>query len=179
MANPTVRVGDVVPTGTFWYVPYTPETDDLAACGVPTKISTDAWKGKKVVLISVPGAFTPTCHANHLPPYIQKYDEFKAKGVDQIAVVTANDAFVMSGWGKALGFKDKTFPQILPLSDPTAAWTSQLGLSVDLSKANELGLGLRTSRFALILDDLKITYLGVEPARGVTVSGADAVLAAL
>lgn len=70
-------------------------------------MSTDEWKGKKVVIFSVPGAFTPTCHVNHLPPYIQKYDEFKSKGVDVIAVVAANDVFVMSGWGRVEGLKDK------------------------------------------------------------------------
>ncbi|KAI0076488.1 Redoxin [Panus rudis PR-1116 ss-1] len=174
MSAPTVKVGDTVPECTFWYVPYTPESDDLAACGIPTKLSTDAWKGKKVVLFSVPGAFTPTCHVNHLPPYLQKYDEFKAKGVDTIAVIAANDPFVMSGWAKATGLKDK----ILALSDADAEWSAKLGLDVDLS-GRGMGFGKRTARFAIVLDDLKVKYIGVEPGPGVSVSGADAVLAAL
>ncbi|TFK47285.1 Redoxin [Heliocybe sulcata] len=168
----TVKVGDTIPKGTFSYVAYTPELEDGLACGVPTTLSTDEWKGKKVVIFSVPGAFTPTCHANHLPPYLKKYDEFKAKGVDAIAVVAANDPFVMSGWARVSGLKDK----ILALSDTNAQWSASMGLSVDMSSR---GFGTRTNRYALVIDDLVIKYIGVEPAPGVTVSGADAVLAAL
>ncbi|PPQ80125.1 hypothetical protein CVT25_001424 [Psilocybe cyanescens] len=157
----SVKVGDTIPEGTFKYVPYTPDLES----GVTTTLSTNEWKGKKVVLFSVPGAFTPTCHVNHLPPYIQKYDEFKAKGVDVIAVVAANDPFVMSGWGR-----------ILALSDTDAQWNKKLGLTLDLT---DKGLGLRTARYALIIDDLVIKYFGPEPGPGVTASGADAVLAAL
>ncbi|ESK94223.1 thioredoxin-dependent peroxidase [Moniliophthora roreri MCA 2997] len=166
---PSINVGDTVPEGTFSYVPYTPELEN----GVTTKLDIHKeWKGKKVVLFSVPGAFTPTCHVNHLPPYIQKYDEFKAKGVDVVAVVAANDAFVMSGWGRVEGVKDK----ILTLSDANAQWSNSLNLTVDLS---HLGFGTRTARYALIINDLKVEYVGVEPAPGVTVSGADAVLSKL
>ncbi|EIW75490.1 thioredoxin-dependent peroxidase [Coniophora puteana RWD-64-598 SS2] len=172
MPAPKVSVGDEIPQGTFKYVPYTPELDDHAICGVPTTLSTDAWKGKKVVLFAVPGAFTPTCHINHLPPYLEKHDEFKAKGVDVIAVVAANDAFVMSGWARVEGLKDK----ILALSDANAEWSAKLGLDQDLSA---VGFGTRTGRYALIIDDLKIQYVEVEQERGVTVSGADAVLAKL
>lgn len=168
----TIKVGDKIPSGTFKYVPYTPELDDALACGVPTTLSTDEWKGKKVVLFSVPGAFTPTCHANHLPPYIKKYDEFKAKGVDVIAVVAANDPFVMSGWARVSGLKDK----ILALSDTNAEWSGSMGLSADMSAR---GFGIRTARYALVIDDLVVKYIGVENAPGVTVSGADAVLANL
>ncbi|TFK83424.1 Redoxin [Polyporus arcularius HHB13444] len=172
---PTVNVGDAVPQGTFVHVPYTPELEQHSACGIPTKISTDAWKGKKVVLFAVPGAFTPSCHANHAPPYLAKVPELKAKGVDVVAVVSANDPFVLSGWSRILGFGDK----ILALSDPDAKWSSELGLDVDLSGLG-IGLGKRTTRYAIVLDDLKIKYLGVEPdPTQVTVSGVDAVLAAL
>ncbi|OCB89458.1 6-phosphogluconate dehydrogenase C-terminal domain-like protein [Sanghuangporus baumii] len=142
------------------------------ACGIPIQLKTDDWKGKKVVLFSIPGAFTPTCHVNHLPGFLKKYDEFKAKGVDVIAVVAANDPFVMSGWGRVEGVQDK----ILCLSDTSAQWSKSLGLSIDLS---ERGLGVRTARYALIINDLKVEYTGVESAPGVTVSGADAVLASL
>ncbi|KAF9042947.1 peroxiredoxin [Panaeolus papilionaceus] len=164
----TINVGDTIPEGSFKYVPYTPELES----GVTTSLSTNEWKGKKVVLFSVPGAFTPTCHINHLPPYIQKYDEFKAKGVDVIAVVAANDPFVMSGWARVEGLKDK----ILALSDTDAKWSKGLGLDKDLSS---FGLGTRTWRYALVLNDNVVEYLGVEPGPGVSVSGADAVLAKL
>ncbi|PCH37154.1 thioredoxin-dependent peroxidase [Wolfiporia cocos MD-104 SS10] len=169
---PTIKVGDVIPEGTFSYIAYTPELDDATACGIPTKLSTSEWKGKKIVIFSVPGAFTPTCHVNHLPPYLEKYDQFKAKGVDAIAVLAANDAFVMSGWARSVGLKDK----ILALSDTEAKWSKSLGLDKDLSS---IGFGTRTDRYAIILDDLKVKYVEVEPGSEVTVSGADAVLAAL
>jgi len=169
---PSIALEDRIPEGTFKYVPYTPEQEDHLVCGIPISLSTNEWKGKKVVLFSVPGAFTPTCHINHLPPYIQKYDEFKAKGVDVIAVIAANDPFVMNGWARFEGLKDK----ILPLSDTYAKWSSELGLTLDLT---ERGLGIRTNRYALIIDDLVVKYVGVESAPVVTVSGADEVLAKL
>ncbi|KAJ7100885.1 1-Cys peroxiredoxin isozyme [Mycena belliarum] len=169
---PSIKVGDTIPKGEFGYIPYAPELEDNLACGVPGKISTDDWKGKKVVLFSVPGAFTPTCHTNHLPPYLAKHAEFKAKGVDVIAVVAANDLFVMSGWARFEGCKDK----ILALSDTYAKWSESLGLSVDLT---ERGLGLRTARYAMIIDDLVVKYIEVESAPGVSVSGAEAVLGKL
>ncbi|KAJ6468056.1 1-Cys peroxiredoxin isozyme [Mycena vulgaris] len=169
---PSIKVGDTIPKGEFGYIPWAPELEDNLACGIPSKITTDAWKGKKVVLFSVPGAFTPTCHTNHLPPYLQKYDEFKAKGVDVIAVIAANDLFVMSGWARFEGCKDK----ILALSDANAKWSAGLDLSIDLT---DKGLGVRTNRYAMIIDDLVVKYIEVEPAPGVSVSGADAVLAKL
>ncbi|PIL27094.1 hypothetical protein GSI_10234 [Ganoderma sinense ZZ0214-1] len=168
----TVKVGDIIPQGTFTYVPWSEELESHAACGIPIKLNTDEWKGKKVVLVAVPGAFTPMCHVNHLPPFLEKLDELKAKGVDVVAVVAANDAFVQSGWARFLRLKDK----ILALSDPNAKWSAQLGLSQDLSAVD---FGTRTKRYALIIDDLKVTYVGVETERAVTVSGADAVVAAL
>ncbi|KAJ7073890.1 1-Cys peroxiredoxin isozyme [Mycena amicta] len=169
---PSIKVGDTIPEGAFGYIPWSPALDDNLACGVPSKVSTNDWKGKKVVLFSVPGAFTPTCHTNHLPPYLQNYDEFKAKGVDVIAVVAANDLFVMSGWARFEGVKDK----ILALSDANAQWSASLNLSIDLT---DKGLGVRTARYALIIDDLVVKYIEQEPGPGVTVSGAEAVLAKL
>lgn len=168
----TIKIHDTISHGTFSYIPYSPELDDHSACGTPIVTTTDDWKDKKVVVFSVPGAFTPTCHINHLPPYVQRYQEFKDKGVDIIAVIAANDAFVMSGWTRFEKIGDK----ILGLSDVGAKWSATMGLSVDLSEA---GLGIRTKRYALYIDNLQVKYIGVEPARGVTVSGADAVLDAL
>ncbi|KAG2067728.1 thioredoxin-dependent peroxidase [Suillus decipiens] len=172
MVSLKISVGDTIPKGIFSTIPFTEELADHSVCGIPTTLSTDSWKGKKVVLFSVPGAFTPTCHVNHLPPYLAKYHEFKAKGVDVIAVIAANDPFVMSGWGRVEGLTDK----IITLSDPDAVWSNSLGLSIDLSS---VGFGVRTSRYAMIIDNLVVKYVEVEPARGVTVSGADAVLANL
>ncbi|KAI0691481.1 Redoxin [Cytidiella melzeri] len=171
----SVKVGDTVPTGKFATVYYVPELADHSACGAPTKLSTDAWKGKKVVIFAVPGAFTPSCHSNHLPPYLAKYDELKAKGVDVVAVLSNNDPFVLSGWTRVQNVGDK----IIALTDIDTAWSKALGLSVDLSGLG-IGLGVRTTRYAIIINDLKVEYIGVEedPTQ-VTVSGVDAVLAAL
>jgi len=168
----SIKVGDTIPQGTFPYVPYSPELDEIAACGIPKSLNTDEWKGKKVVLFGVPGAFTPTCHKNHLQGFIKKQEEIKAKGVDAIAVLAANDPFVMSGWLRFNGIKD----QIIGLTDTTAEWAKGLGLSLDLTAR---GLGIRTTRFAMILDDLKVTYIGIEEPGVVDASGADAVLAKL
>jgi len=168
----TIKAGDTIPEGTFSYIPWTPELENGLACGVPNKLSTEAWKGKKVVLVAVPGAFTPTCHANHLPPYVARIAELKAKGVDVVAFLAANDQFVMSGWGRFQGIKD----EILMLSDTNAEWSKQLGLDLDLT---ERGMGVRTKRYALILDDLKVKYVGVDLKPGLEETGFDGVLAHL
>jgi len=165
----SINVGDTVPSGTFKYIPWAEELETKIACGIPSEITTDAWKGKKVVIVSVPGAFTPTCHVNHLPPYLQKYDELRAKGVDAIYVLAANDCFVMSGWGIAQGLRDK----ITPISDTYAKWSESMGLSADLTA---MGLGIRTARYVLILDDLKVVSLEKEPGRGLTVTDVDTTL---
>ncbi|THH27138.1 hypothetical protein EUX98_g7047 [Antrodiella citrinella] len=171
----SIKVGDTLPTGTtFLHIPYQPE-ESFASCGIPVKVKTaEEWKGKKVVLVSVPGAFTSTCHQTHLPPYLEKSEEFKGKGVDVIAVFAANDPFVMSGWSKVSGLKDK----VLSLSDPEATFAKQIGWDIDLS-GRGIGLGTRVARGAIVLDDLKVVYVEREPGTDVSVSGADAVLAAL
>jgi len=163
-----LKVGDSFPSGvTFSYVPYTPQTGDITSCGIP--INYDAskeWAGKKVVLFSVPGAFTPGCSARHLPGYIQNLSALRSKGVDVVAVIAYNDAWVMSAWGKANGIKDDS---ILFLSDPGTAFSKQLGWTN----------GERTARYAMVIDNGKITYAEKEPGREVTVSSAEAVLAKL
>ncbi|KAF8621255.1 hypothetical protein AX15_007916 [Amanita polypyramis BW_CC] len=172
MAAATIKVGDVIPQGSFKYIPYSPDLDDHTACGSPITLSTDEWRNKKVVLFSVPGAFTPTCHKEHLPSFLKKHDELKQKGVDVIAVIAANDAFVMSGWARFEGVKDK----IIALSDTEAQWSASLGLSIDLQHA---GMGTRTARYVLIIDRLIVKYIGLEKEKGITVSGPAAVLAQL
>jgi peroxiredoxin len=143
------------------------------ADGMPEDITTgDLFGGKKVVLFAVPGAFTPLCSAQHLPGFIDKADEIKAKGVDSIVCMAVNDAFVMGAWAKDRGAGDK----VVMLADGNAELTKALGLEMDVSVA---GLGLRAQRFALIVDDGVVTKLAVEAPQKFEVSSADAILAAL
>lgn len=159
----TIKVGDTIPTGKLM----TPSADG------PREISTDEiFKGKKVVLFAVPGAFTPTCSAKHLPGFVEHAAEFKAKGVDTIACLAVNDAFVMKAWAKDQGVTD----QVLMLADGSGNFTKALGLELDLVAR---GLGMRAQRFALVADDGRVTHLGVEAPGGFDVSRAEAVLEAL
>ncbi|KAI9503585.1 peroxiredoxin type-2 [Coemansia spiralis] len=168
----TIKVGDVFPEAVLTYIPYDAKNPD--ACGLPQQLKThEAFKGKKVVLFAVPGAFTPTCSEAHMPEYVERIDELKSKGADIVACVASNDQFVMHAWGKSYNVKDN----ILMLSDANGELGSALGLVND-GTARRMG-PIRLARFAVILDDLKVVYLGVESAPGVTVSGASAVLAKL
>jgi alkyl hydroperoxide reductase 1 len=154
----------------FKYVPYREENSDVAACGIPIDYDTDKeFPSKKVVIVAVPGAFTPTCTENHIPPYIQKAQELKAKGVDDIIVLSANDPFVQAAWGKALGDKGK----LIFASDGNAAFSKSIGYTLDLTS---VGFGVRTSRYAIIVDHGKVAYAEQEPGKEVSVSGIDAVL---
>ncbi|KAH9459266.1 hypothetical protein Pst134EA_019420 [Puccinia striiformis f. sp. tritici] len=166
----SLKVGDTIPSGTFSYIPYTPELSSPTVCGNAIDLKSDQWKGKKIVLFGVPGAFTKTCSANHLPAYIKKADELKSKGISGIYCIASNDAFVMSGWGRLLGSNE----HVEMISDSTLKWLEEAGLTVDLTAH---GLGKRGTRFALVIDDLKVTYVGIEESPGsVSVSGVDAVL---
>lgn len=167
-----IKVGDVFPEAVLTYIPY--DASSPNACGLPQQLKThEAFKGKKVVLFAVPGAFTPTCSESHIPEYVQKVGDLKSKGADIVACVASNDQFVMDAWGKANNVKD----DILMLSDANGELGSALGLVND-GTARRMG-PIRLARFAMIIDDLKVVYVGVEPAPGVTVSGASAVLAKL
>ncbi|HWJ75278.1 MAG TPA: peroxiredoxin [Kaistia sp.] len=156
----TISVGERLPDAKFRMM--TPD-------GVVEKTTAEIFGGKKVVLFAVPGAFTPTCHNNHLPGYLDQGDAIKAKGVDEIAVVAVNDVFVMNAWAKATGGEGK----MLFLADGAGAFTKSLGLDVDLGPA---GLGVRSRRYAMVVEDGVVSALNVEDAPGVTVSGAAAVL---
>ena len=125
-----------------------------------------------MVLFAVPGAFTPTCSAKHLPGFVQHADAFKAKGVDTIVCMAVNDAFVMGAWGKDQGVGDK----VTMLADGSAAFTKALGLELDLMAR---GMGVRSQRIALVAEDGKVTHLAVEAPGGFDVSRAEAILAAL
>ena len=144
----------------------------MTAEGLKPVESGDVLGKGKVVLFAVPGAFTPTCNDHHLPGFVMQADEILAKGVDRIACVAVNDAFVMGAWGNAQGTGDK----ILMLADGSGAFTAAAGLELDLSGP---GLGTRSQRYAAILEDGVVKELFVEKDTGVNVSSADAVLKAL
>ncbi len=159
----TIKVGDTIPSMKMM----------AATADGPKEISTDEiFKGKKVVLFAVPGAFTPTCSNKHLPGFVQNADTMKARGVDTIACIAVNDVFVMGAWGKEQGTGEK----ITMLADGAAAFAKAIGLELDL---NARGMGWRSQRYALVAVDGKVTHLGVEPPGGFEASTAEAVLTAL
>ena len=159
----TIKVGDTIPSMKLM----TPTADG------PKEISTDEiFKGKKVVLFAVPGAFTPTCSAKHLPGFVQNADAILAKGADSIVCMAVNDPFVLAAWAKSQGVDGK----ITMLADGSGVFTKAMGLELDLVAR---GLGVRSQRFALIADDGKVTYLAIEPPGGFDVSRAESVLAHL
>lgn len=125
--------------------------------------------GRKVVLIGLPGAFTPTCTMNHLPGFIAAYEAIKAHGVDTVACTAVNDIHVMKAWAKALGAEGK----IIMLADGNAEFAKAVGLELDLTSA---GMGLRSRRYALVVDDGVVQAVNVETDRGVNESGAEAML---
>jgi peroxiredoxin len=159
----TIKVGDKLPQATFRV---------MTADGPAAKTTDELFKGKKVVLFAVPGAFTPTCHRNHLPGYVGKAAEIKEKGVDAIMVTSTNDVFVMDAWAKASGAAGT----IEFLADGNADFAKEIGLSMD---GSGFGLGTRSQRYAAIIDDGVITELMVESTPGLDVSSADSVLSKL
>ncbi len=132
----------------------------------------DLFKGKKVVLFAVPGAFTPTCSNQHLPGYIENADAIRAKGVDDIICMSVNDAFVMNAWAKDRGAGDK----VRLVADGNGDLSKALGLEMD---GTEIGFGLRCQRFSAVVEDGIVTKLAVEAPMKFEVSGAEAILAAL
>jgi len=171
-----IKVGDSFPEGIkFQYVPYTPETGDVNSCGIPEAYyASEKFANKKVVLFSVPGAFTPGCSAKHLPGFIKKLPELKEKGVDIVACIATNDAYVMSAWGKANGIKDDS---ILFLSDVGADFSKTIGDGWTIKDPKQPVE--RTARYALVIDHGKIIYAEKEPGGEVSVSSAENVLAKL
>jgi glutaredoxin/glutathione-dependent peroxiredoxin len=159
----TIKVGDRMPSGTLKVM-----TKDG-----PKDVSTDElFKGKKVVLFSVPGAFTPTCDAKHLPGFVQLADQIRSKGVDTIACMAVNDVFVMNAWGKHSGAGDK----VTMLADGNGDYAKALGLELD---ARKFGMGTRGQRFALVIDHGVLKSLNVEEPGQFKVSAADHVLGQL
>jgi glutaredoxin/glutathione-dependent peroxiredoxin len=159
----TIKVGDRMPEGKF----------KVMSDGGPKDLSTrELFSGKRVVLFSVPGAFTPTCNAKHLPGYLGLASQLRAKGVDTIACMAVNDVFVMGAWGKASNCGD----QVLMLADGNGDYARALGLELD---ARAHGLGLRGQRFALVVNDGTVEQLNVEPPGQFSVSSAEHVLGQL
>jgi glutaredoxin/glutathione-dependent peroxiredoxin len=159
----TIKAGERMPSG---------KLKTMTADG-PKDVSTDElFKGKKVVLFSVPGAFTPTCDAKHLPGFLQNADALKAKGVDTIACMAVNDVFVMNAWGKHSNAGDK----VLMLADGNGDYARALGLELD---ARGFGMGTRGQRFAIIVDDGVATTVNVEAPGQFKVSAAEYLLGQL
>lgn len=158
-----IKVGDRIPAGTLTLI-----TKDG-----PQKVSAEEFfKGRKVVLFSVPGAFTPTCDAKHLPGFVEKAGDLKAKGVDAIACMAVNDAFVMKAWGKA----QNTDGKVEMIADGNAEYTKALGLDMD---ASGYGMGIRGQRFSLVVNDGVVKQVNVEQKGEFKVSSAEHVLTQL
>ncbi len=159
----SIQAGEKMPSGAFGVM-----TD-----AGPGAVSTDEFfGGKKVVLVSVPGAFTPTCSMNHLPGFVEHADEILAKGVDTIACMAVNDVFVMDAWGKDRDVGDK----VSMLADGNGEYAKALGLEMD---GTAFGMGMRGQRFAIVVDDGVASHVAVEEAGKFEVSSAEAVLAIL
>ena len=160
-----IKVGDRIPSANFTV---------MTAEGPKPKSTDDIFKGKKVVLFAVPGAFTPTCHKNHLPGFVKNAAAIKAKGIDTIAVTGVNDAFVMDAWKSASGADGKID---YFLADGSADFAKAIGLTADL---NARGLGTRSQRYAMVVDNGVVKMLNVEDAPGkAEISGADNMLKGL
>ena len=157
----TIKIGDRVPAATL---------RQLGLDGGPVEISTEElFKGKRVAVFGLPGAFTRTCSAKHLPGFIANAGRFREKGVDTIACVSVNDAFVMAAWGRDQGAGD----DVMMLADGSAELTRAMGLDIDLTSR---GFGVRSKRYSMLVDDGVVTALHVEEATGLSVSDAETLL---
>ncbi len=156
----TIQVGDTIPSATL----------NIMTADGPSAITTDdIFKGKTVALFGLPGAFTPTCSAQHLPGFVANADALKAKGVDSIVCLAVNDAFVMGAWGKDQNVGDK----VTLVADGSAAFTKAAGLELDLI---ERGLGLRCQRFSMVVDDGVVKSLNIDPAGTFEATSAEKIL---
>jgi glutaredoxin/glutathione-dependent peroxiredoxin len=156
----TIKQGDTLPSM------------KLMAAGPegPRETTTDeVFRGRKVVMFAVPGAFTPTCSARHLPGFAEHAAEFAQRGIDQIVCLAVNDPFVLAAWAKSQGIGQ----EILMLADGSALFTRAMGLELDLTAR---GLGVRSQRYALLADDMKVVHLAVEKPGDFDVSSAEAML---
>ena len=163
----TIKVGDKLPAGTLMeFLEVEKEGCSIGPNAVKVE---DLTKGKKVVIFGLPGAFTPTCSAKHVPSYLANYDKLKAKGVDTIACMSVNDAFVMGAWAR----DQKTGDKVRMLGDGSAKYTKALGLEFDLAAK---GLGMRCQRFSMLVDDGVVKALNIEAPGKYEVSDAETML---
>jgi glutaredoxin/glutathione-dependent peroxiredoxin len=161
-----IKIGDRIPNATL-----TESTEFGEACPIaPANVSVEeATKGKRIVVFGLPGAYTPTCSAKHVPGYVQHLGDIKAKKVDEVWCISMNDGFVMAAWGR----DEKAIGKIRFLGDGNGELTKKLGLEVDLSKA---GLGTRLQRFSMLVDDGVVKQLNVEAPGKFEVSNAETML---
>jgi peroxiredoxin len=162
-----IKVGDRLPDGTLTEL----ISEERPGCNVgPNAFNvSDLTKGKKVVVFGLPGAFTPTCSAKHVPSYVQSIDKLRAKGVDEVWCVAVNDAFVMGAWGK----DQKADNKVRMLADGSAVFTKALGLELDLTAR---GMGVRSQRYSMLVDNGVVKALNVEAPGKFEVSDADTML---
>jgi peroxiredoxin len=158
-----IKVGDKIPAV---------QLKTMAGDGMQNLSTDEIFKGKKVVLFALPGAFTPTCSAKHLPGFVQHAEKIKAKGIDTIACLSVNDAFVMDAWGKA----QNTGEKILMLADGNGDFSKAVGLTMD---GTGYGMGLRASRYAMLVDDGTVKVLNIEAPGAFEVSSAESIMKAL
>ena len=159
----TIQVGDRLPSATL---------TTMTAEGPKPLTTSELCEGKKVVLFAVPGAFTPTCSVQHLPGYVDNAQSLKDKGVDTVACVSVNDPFVMGAWGK----DREVGEDLMMLSDGNGDFTAAIGLELD---GSGFGLGTRSQRYAMIIDDGVVSTLNVESGPGLDVSSAETILSEL
>ncbi len=159
----TIKVGDKVPSV---------KLKTMTAEGMSEVTTDELFKGKKVVLFALPGAFTPTCSAQHLPSFVKKAEDIKGKNVGTVACLSVNDAFVMDAWGKTQNVDGK----VMMLADGNAEFTKAVGLEMD---GTGFGMGIRSQRYAMVVDDGTVTELFVEQPGAFEVSSAENVLGIL
>lgn len=158
-----IKVGDKIPSV---------DLQVMGESGVETVNTDDLFKAQKVVLFALPGAYTPTCSAAHLPGYVVHSDALFAKGVDRIICLSVNDAFVMNAWGKEHNADDR----VMMLADGSAHFTRAVGLELDLDAA---GMGIRSKRYAMVVNDGVVETLNVEAPKAFEVSNAETILESL
>ncbi len=163
----TIKIGDKLPEGTL--SEFIDTATEGCALGPNTFQVADLVKGKKIAIFGLPGAYTPTCSAKHVPGYVANADAFKAKGVDEIWCISVNDAFVMGAWGR----EQKATGIVRMMADGSAEFTKALGLDADFSKH---GMGIRSNRYSMLVEDGVVTQLNLEGGGGLKVSGAETLL---
>ena len=166
----TIKIGDHLPEGSL--AEFIETATEGCALGPNTFKVSDLVKGKKIAVFAVPGAFTPTCSAKHLPGYVKLAADFKAKGVDEIWAISVNDAFVMGAWGR----DQKSTGIVRMMADGNAAYSKALGLDADFSK---FGMGTRSQRYSMLVEDGVVTQLNIEAPGKFEVSNAETLLGQL